>query len=1078
MPEKLKPITIVSASAGTGKTFRLAHDFNMSLDEGRGASCPTELIATTFTNRAADELKHRIRKFLLKDSKWSKAQSIFASYIGTVNSVCGRIVSDLSIEGGLSPSVKIIAEEEQQKVYSEAVDAMMNNYATEFQELITRMGKEDSWRGDVQQIADLARQNNLPAGNFREFAEDSWQRLKLFLPEPQAQTRQYELELKSELEKVIEALPFAGDTTKTTIDLKRELQEICIVWKSSGQIPWSTLVKLAKVKPGKLSRTAVERLTDLASEHFLEQTFQDDIRKFIEMSFACAGDCLSEYREFKASRGLLDFIDQEQLALQLFSSDEIGDILKGRFSKLFVDEFQDTSPIQLAVFLELARAVKQSTWVGDQKQSIFGFRGADPMLMQCVVNKLIPATGGSQQNLVRSFRSRPTLVSFVNQVFGSSMQSLGIEPKEIVISEAERIEDSTMRPALNLWWLSGSNQSLSIEALAAGVFALLSSPKEWQVESGAQRSAIKGSDIAILCRSNKCRLQIADALSRLGIVVATERAGLLKTPECILSLAVLRYLADRYDTLAIAEIVRFTDTTNDQQSWFYNWLEGGAEKILESNDALIQLDSLRQSLFGLSPVEALQTATTFPCVLKAIKKWGNQRQRFLNLEALIGLAVRYEESCSASRQTASNAGLVEFIGAGLQNDFQPANPDENAVNVLTYHKAKGLEWPMVIMYELDAPPSATPFDVPIVMQNKAFDPQIPLANRRIQYWPWPYGRQRVGTELAARVESSQEMSSARRQSKGENLRLLYVGMTRPRDYLVLACRAATGGTDWLDQVEDSSGASVFHLVPGSEGLVNILSDTPGMTAACTVITPDNSVAQARFNSAKGWFEPRKSDSPPMTDLPYGCTPSGLHLSEQTPQGSIVIEKRISLGGRLELSQPANMNLLGTALHAFLAVDELTLSRNHRLELANRIISMHRISALDPNKFLEASSRLWNCLEELYPESTWLREWPVRGRYGEQRTTGSIDLLLVLQEGYVIVDHKSYPGEFDSWEERALGHYPQLDAYSKLVAGATGKKIIGTYIHMPIAGTMLKLNSVSEWNCESSPPESNQSWLVI
>ena len=162
-----------------------------------------------------------------------------------------------------------------------------------------------------------------------------------------------------------------------------------------------------------------------------------------------------------------------------------------------------------------------------------------------------------------------------------------------------------------------------------------------------------------------------------------------------------------------------------------------------------------------------------------------------------------------------------------------------------------------------------------------------------------------------------------------------------------------------------------------------------------------------------------------------------------------------------------MRSLGDALHLFLAIDDSEKSMESRLRCASEIASNHKIYGLNPTQFLEASDRLWRKLNELYPDANWLREWPITGRRGTQRITGTIDLLLECSEGYVIIDHKSFPGRYETWEERAISYYPQLDAYAELVKQATTRKVIGLYIHMPVAGSLLRLKAVSDWTSEET-----------
>ena len=1092
MNKKFSPIHVVSASAGTGKTFRLASEYSKFLSGEPNSNLPlsSQIFAATFTNKAASELVHRIRKFLLKAGHWDKAQSLFVAPIGTVNSVCGRLVADLAIQAGLSPSVRVIAEEQQADIFYFAVEEVLDTYAGRLWPLLYRMkkledsrSKLDSWRDDVIRVVDLARQNNIEPEHLTKYGESSWLGFKSLLPECRDDSfPDYLKNLRGEIKRTLELLPAQDDATKTTASVISDLQEIAHNWDSMGYLPWESVAKIAKIKPGKKSQSTVDVLIELASSHSEVSRFQTDIEELICSIFACAAECLSVYRDYKAERGLIDFVDQERLALTILQEPDIRPALDGRFNALLIDEFQDTSPIQLAVFLELAQLVQSSIWVGDEKQSIFGFRGSDPMLMQSVVKSLVPLTGGNRDNLIKSYRSRPALVTFVNEVFTRCLQPLGFDLNDIEIREANRSEDSSLNAALHLWWTGAGNQKTSVEAVADEVLDVLSHPEVWPVAinsiGGGVRN-IRGSDIAILCRSNSRRLEIADALSQLGIIVSTERSGLLATPECVLAIAVLRFLNDSYDTLAIAEILRFTETSENDKSWLFDWLENGGQKIVTASNDLQSLIELRGELVGLTPVESLQLATTAPLVVSTLLRWGNQRQRLLNLDALVGVATTYEESCVTGRETASNAGLIAFLSSQEQA-MQSANPDEQAVQVLTYHKAKGLEWPMVIMFDLDSAREANPFGVHIEKPKDGFDAHEPLLGRTIRYWPWPYGAQTAAIALTDTSAHSPEMQDVSSQLNAENLRLLYVGMTRPRDYLVLACRETGGGTAWLDIARDQKGESVFRLVPGTSGTLSILSNSSSALAVCKIL---RSRAQVNVSPAKLFYSEERyeclaANAVDFSPMSYSCAPSSLHLSSSASTNRVEVNKEIVLGCRLLFSKETDMRALGEALHQFFAIDDYAENDSVRLARALAISESHNVKGLSPESFIEASNRLYTALEELYPGAIWLREWSVTGRYGRQRMTGAIDLLLELSEGYVIIDHKSFPGPHHTWIEKAVGHYPQLDAYARLVCQATDKPVIACYIHMPIVGALLGLKASGPVASEQSMPLDEELWMVF
>lgn len=1054
----LNRIDVIRASAGTGKTFRLASEFVDKLAPSPHHTIePDTIIATTFTNKASRELSQRVRQQLIKTNQWTAAQSVLGGHLGTVNSICGRMLTDLAIEAGISPSIDVIAEGRQNDVFSTAVEDILSSYASIIWPAANRLNKHD-WRNDVLQIVELTRQNDIRPNLLSGFAETSWQRILQLLPAPldEEQAGPLNANLLVTLKSVVRQLESSRDEKKITATALEFIRETARELASAKEISWQSWAKLAKIKVSRSRQLIVQPLTEAASFHSVHPQLHDDIRTMIFAIFNCAAECLFCYQQFKQERGLIDFVDQEQLALHILRQPELTDLLRDRYRVLLVDEFQDTSPIQLAVFLQLARLVDTAVWVGDEKQSIFGFRGADPELMSEITGKLVPMSGGKEDKLDTSYRSRSSLVKFVNHVFRQCAHLLSVDREFVEVFTANRIEHSEMNDALHFWWLDGQKANDTLASLGVGVFDVLSDRESWKVFDKVQNTIrrIRGSDIAILCRTNDQRLAIAQSLSRAGLTVATERDGLLDTPECVLAVAALRYLVDRYDTLAIAEIIRLTSSDPDLTEWLSTWLKDGYQEFSKTIPCLLELDQVRKHLEYLSPMETLELAITAGGVCAKIKRWGRPRQRILNLDALRGLAKAYQELCATRRSAATAAGFITFLYRESKQLFQPANPDDDAIQVLTYHKAKGLEWPMVIMCDLDTPVPASPFGVCVEQGETALDPMDPLRGRRIRYWPWPYGLQRTGMPLQSIAAQSYEMSSAAKRSMEENLRLLYVGMTRARDYLVLSSRPTPGGTGWLDIVASELNEQVFSL-PYESGRHEILKETNEVVAVVRIFDGSARICSSSVETPVLAIE---SDSQPTTEsAPYRMTPSALLPIQVGPDGNSQIKRRIDLGGRLSIGAVDDMRILGEAFHSFLSAVDFSDERETRLSLAGRITANWNLRCFDPETLVICEERFRNQVEKLYPASNWLRECRVSGRHAKQRVRGSIDLLIETALGFVIIDHKTFPGRYESWDQKAIGCYPQLKAYGELVKHATNRSVIGFYVYMPVVGVLLELS---------------------
>ena len=170
----------------------------------------------------------------------------------------------------------------------------------------------------------------------------------------------------------------------------------------------------------------------------------------------------------------------------------------------------------------------------------------------------------------------------------------------------------------------------------------------------------------------------------------------------------------------------------------------------------------------------------------------------------------------------------------------------------------------------------------------------------------------------------------------------------------------------------------------------------------------------------------------------------------------MVVARIALGARLQKIGDPDMTMLGTAVHAVLAADRDAWPLEQRMAQAGAILARWGVHEIRARDVIEAADRLNTTVRALWPLARIRREVPIQARLGTQLVSGRIDLLLEDSDGFVVIDHKTFPGSRDQWESHAVQHGAQLSIYAQAVTAATGRPCERLYVHMPIGGILLRV----------------------
>ncbi|MHC5062944.1 MAG: UvrD-helicase domain-containing protein [Planctomycetota bacterium] len=1036
-------VELVSASAGTGKTYTITTDLAQRVISD--AVRPVKVLATTFTVKAAAELQQRARQVLLEASEQrraegkqaeaarlrDKARDLQAARIGTIDSVCLGLVEDHAFEAGLSPGLRILDSDEAQRLLGKVLGEALSTSDIEELDLLQRRMVDFDWSESVLSLIEAARSNGLSAGELSAQARRSVDGIRKLIKVDATNPTDLDQGLMVAIKRFLKSVPKADSTQKTRELVRvagRALDEL-----KRESFPWSLWAKLAKGEPGRKSKAAYQQVLLAADAHARHPRMRFDVERAATLCHEIAAEALASYQEEMAMQGLSDFVEIESRALDLLRRPEICDRLRGDIDLLLVDEFQDTSPIQLEIFVRLGELAKEAIWVGDQKQAIYGFRGTDPALMNAVVERA--AGGGAPRILDQSWRSLPALVDLTTRLFVPAFARHGIDTSLVRVTAAEKKPwPDPFGPVLEHWQLESKNKQQDCAALAGCVRALLedSSQRVRDRDSEELRRLCPG-DLAILCRDNKTARELANALSSEGIASNTERPGLENRTEVLAALAAFRFYLDPSDELARAELSRYLIGPAQPQAWFEALTRKGDPTI----DRLAEFRALRaahKESFTGSACASLDLALEALRIDDLCRAWGDAELRLANLERLRAVAHAHEQAYLQRGRSLAPAGLLLFLEEIEEDQASPLGTQ--SVHVGTWHAAKGLEWPMVVLFQLDQERKESALGVHVMPREEGFELDSPLAGRWLRYWPWPYHRGNSGLPLNASIDASAETKRIRTRAEEQELRLLYVGWTRARDRLILAARPG------------KLCAAALSLLPGFEERDGgLYFEGEALEAFGRTGTPGEGQVPAPQPSP-GPLSRKKLEHPRAF-----LSPSEIGIAATTEPSEV-----ISMGERLSVADDVDMRLVGEALHAFLACDDPNLEASFRQQLAREQFEERGVpNALEAGNCILASDRLHAWVQENWPGSRLRREWPVLRRIESgSLLRGYVDLVIETDSELIVVDHKSFPGSREQGLEEAKTYAGQLGEYAAALAASGDRPVTASFVHLPLLGLLARL----------------------
>lgn len=848
---------LVSAAAGSGKTSVLVDRLlDRVIREGRNVN---EFLIITFTKAAAEELRTRILSALSvklkeepEDSHLRKQMMlVYKTQISTIHSLCTTILREWGHSIDLPVDFLLCEDEDASILKMQALDNVLENRYEEietdenFKKLldILSAGKDDKRLVDIvldihnriqshpDPIRWMEKQKETFALEGVSTIDDTiWG--QILLSDTEALVSYWLREFSSVMTEVQEDESLASymDSLMVTYgDLQKLHEAVSFGWdaiKEMCQIAFPRLKPVRKANnPSLQSRAKQMRINCKEAISEIQSRFENSSEGlFADMELiypAMAGliDLIQEfdaaYYVLKTKKSMLDFSDLEHKTVALLygsngAYSELAKQIGSRFLEIMVDEYQDTNQVQNAIFSALSNGENNLFLVGDVKQSIYRFRLADPTIFLERYRTFLPyeeAGEGEGRKILLSqnFRSRPTVLSAVNEVFQNLMS---VRLVEMNYTEAEALypggafpEGEGYETELHILDFKAQladeggragNHELEAKFVAKRIAELLETP--FQVSDGAGRlRSITQDDIVILLRApSTVRHFYVNALRRYSISsVADDGDDFFESTEVVTMLSFLQIIDNPQQDIPLLSVLHsplfgFSGEKLAEirlaakEGNLYTALKTAGDMGVEGcSEFLSLLENLRFESREMSCHELIWKLYGDCNAIEIFRRMPGGAQRAENLLDFYDLACRYEKN--------GHKGLFDFLfHLSKLEKSGSARPkggvrEQSGVKIISIHRSKGLEYPVVFLSGLGKRFNKSDMQKPVLFHPKlGLGPRGVDVDRMIEFPTLP--RQAVALQL-------------KREMLSEEMRLLYVAMTRAKEKLIMTCALSYGASE-------------------------------------------------------------------------------------------------------------------------------------------------------------------------------------------------------------------------------------------------------------------------------------------
>lgn len=834
--------TLVSAAAGSGKTAVLVQRVIDMITDETNPVYINQLLIATFTNAAASEMKDRIYRALQQkinekpDNPFLKEQIALLgqAQISTIHSFCMNLIRenfhllgirhdfDIADDVKLSSMKKAAIEELLEKNYVEG-----NAYFLDTVDAFGGKKNDDNLSEIILSVYNFAESlpnpsewlegcvNNLEKADFMEHIKNIVNK----------SINQLLSSIANEYGQALDAIENDGDLSSYyDIYLNEYNMFKSMLEEDGGNIKSRAAAFSFERLPRKgknadpVSAEFVKKVRDNAKKQFdkicdlylyTDDEIQDEINQmlpFVRTVCNLVADFKYIFSSMKLADNLLDFNDLEHFAIRLLEeNDDVREYMKGFYKEILVDEYQDTNGVQAYLF-ELLSNGNNLFMVGDVKQSIYGFRNSNPKYFIEKYNSYgydCPELG-MKINLAKNFRSSNAVISAVNSYFEKLMiDDLGgvtYNQDHALVYGNTQIKDincSVERYIINTR-KSDNTEDISVDKVQAeAIFAAnriyelveVQKPEIYDKDTGSFRN-VTYKDIVVLMRKTKNVASVyADVFAERGIPVYTaESGGYFNCTEIATVISFLKIIENPLQDIPLLAVMRspiygFDDNhiaeirSENKKMYFYTLLKRSEDEKVQNfvNDIENFREYAKYNNIG-AVVRKIVFDTGYYQFAGGLS---NGEVRMMNLNLLCERANTFSQ-----KGFKDVSRFISYVNTMIESGNEYSSPkliseNDNVVNIMSIHKSKGLEFPVVFLCE-----SGLAFNKMDLSKQFVFDEELGLSmdivdiKRRLKYVPY--------IKKAICEKKVDDLIA-------EEIRLLYVALTRAKYKLIISGTMAFSG---------------------------------------------------------------------------------------------------------------------------------------------------------------------------------------------------------------------------------------------------------------------------------------------